>query len=115
MSPALAPFSHFASSARIFKAFADEKRLAILSILKQGELCVCELTEQLQLGQSALSYHLKILLVSKIIKAREKGKWTFYSIDEEARITISEHLLDLTRLCSIAHGSPDHDSSEYCT
>ncbi len=111
MSTILPQFSRFSTSAQIFKAFADEKRLAIISILKQGELCVCQLVEQLQLGQSALSYHLKILLASKIIKAREKGKWTFYSIDEDARISISEHLLELTGLCPIGGEPMSHDDS----
>ncbi len=93
------PSSHFkqyASSARVFKAFSDEKRLAILSLLQGGEQCVCQLTEQLSIAQSALSYHLKILLSAGIVQARQEGKWTYYSINQLRRTQIVDHLLALT-------------------
>ena len=45
----------------IFKALCDEKRLSILELLKGGEKCACVLMEELNIAQSALSYHMKIL------------------------------------------------------
>ena len=45
----------------IFKALCDEKRLSILKLLKGGEKCACVLMEELNIAQSALSYHMKIL------------------------------------------------------
>ena len=48
--------------AKVFKAFCDEKRLRILELLRGGEKCACVLLEQLDLGQSGLSYHMLILV-----------------------------------------------------
>ena len=44
--------------AKVFKAFCDEKRLRILELLRGGEKCACKLLENLDIGQSALSYHM---------------------------------------------------------
>ena len=46
----------------IFKALCDEKRLSILELLKGGEKCACVLMEELNIAQSALSYHMKIFV-----------------------------------------------------
>lgn len=66
----------------IFKAFCDEKRLAILELLRGGEKCACVLIEQMDIGQSSLSYHMKILCESGIVESRQDGKWTHYQISE---------------------------------
>ena len=60
----------------IFKALCDEKRLSILELLKGGEKCACVLMEELNIAQSALSYHMKILCESGIVTSRQEGKWT---------------------------------------
>ena len=69
-------------NAKVFNAFCDEKRLAILELLKNGEKCACVLTEQMDIGQSSLSYHMKILCESGIVESRQEGKWTHYSISK---------------------------------
>lgn len=69
--------------AKVFKAFCDEKRLHILDLLRDGEKCVCVLLEQLDLGQSGLSYHMKILVESGIVESRQEGKWIHYKISEK--------------------------------
>ena len=51
----------FSKDAKIFKALCDTKRLTILDYLKSGEKCACVLIENMNIGQSALSYHMKIL------------------------------------------------------
>lgn len=70
-------------SAKVFKAFCDEKRLAILELLRSGEKCACVLLENLDIGQSGLSYHMKILCESGIVEGRQEGKWTHYKISEQ--------------------------------
>ncbi|MGI5838405.1 MAG: ArsR/SmtB family transcription factor [bacterium] len=67
---------------KIFKAFSDDKRLRILELLCGGEKCACVLLEQLDLGQSGLSYHMKILVESGVVEGRQEGKWTHYRISE---------------------------------
>ena len=69
--------------AKIFKAFCDEKRLRILELLRGGEKCACVLLEQLELGQSGLSYHMKILVESGVVESRQEGKWTHYKISKK--------------------------------
>ncbi len=73
---------NYESDAKVFKALCDEKRLAILELLRDGEKCACVLSDITCMKQSALSYHMKILCESGIINARQSGKWTHYSIDE---------------------------------
>lgn len=70
-------------NATVFKAFCDEKRLAILELLRSGEKCACVLLEDLEIGQSGLSYHMKILCESGIVQSRQEGKWTHYKISEQ--------------------------------
>ncbi len=68
------------AQSRVFKAFCDPTRLRILELLRGGERCVCVLVGQLGIGQSALSYHMKILVESGIVESRQDGKWTHYRI-----------------------------------
>lgn len=70
-------------NARVFKAFCDETRLAVLSLLQSGEKCACELLMQVSVGQSTLSHHMKILVESGIVAARKEGKWMYYSLCQE--------------------------------
>ena len=51
----------YTEDAKIFKALCDEKRLKIISLLRSGEKCACFLIDDMGIGQSALSYHMKIL------------------------------------------------------
>ena len=82
--------------AKVFKAFCDEKRLQILDLLCGGEKCACVLLEQLNLGQSGLSYHMKILVESGVVESRQEGKWTHYKISEKGRDSAIDLLKELT-------------------
>lgn len=75
--------TEYAENAKVFKAFCDENRLRILELLRGGEKCACVLLEQLNLGQSGLSYHMKLLVESGIVESRQEGKWTHYKICEK--------------------------------
>ncbi len=83
-------------NAKVFKAFCDEKRLAILDLLKDGEKCACVLTEEMNIGQSSLSYHMKILCESGIVDSRQEGKWTHYSISKNGSIYAEKLLKEIT-------------------
>lgn len=71
----------FEERARIYKAFCDENRLRILELLQSGEKCACRLLEDLNIQQSTLSHHMRILCDAGIVKGRKDGKWMHYSID----------------------------------
>lgn len=83
-------------NAKVFKALCDPNRLAILELLRSGEKCACVLLEQLELTQSGLSYHMKILCESGIVASRQEGKWTHYSLSSTGSKAAVELLLSLT-------------------
>lgn len=82
--------------AKIFKALCDEKRLMILEQLRSGEKCACALIADLNIAQSALSYHMKILCESDLVKARQDGKWTHYSLNVAGSAYAYKRLLYIT-------------------
>lgn len=82
--------------AKVFKPFCDEKRLRILELLRNGEKCACVLLEQLDLGQSGLSYHMKILVESGVVESRQEGKWTHYKISKTGSTYAGTLLQELT-------------------
>jgi ArsR family transcriptional regulator len=71
-------------AARWFHALAEETRLRIIEKLRAGEECVCNLTDTLETGQSRLSFHLKTLKDSGLVKDRRQGRWIYYSLNPEA-------------------------------
>lgn len=73
--------SAYQDIARVFKAFCDVNRLQILDILKGGERCACHLLDDLKIGQSTLSHHMKILCDAGVVEGRKEGKWVYYTID----------------------------------
>lgn len=66
-----------------FKALADETRLRLLNVLCRHELNVNELVLILEMGQSRISRHLKILSASGLLVWRREGLWVFYSAPQE--------------------------------
>ena len=67
----------------LFHALSDETRLEIMERLKDGEQCVCDLTDALKTGQSRLSFHLKVLKDAGLIRDRPEGRWIYYSLNSE--------------------------------
>lgn len=86
----------YQENAKVFKALCDPKRLAILEQLRSGEKCACALQEPMDLTQSGLSYHMKILCDSGLVVSRQEGKWTHYRLSEAGRDAAVKLLLALT-------------------
>ena len=86
----------YQEQAKVFKALCDPKRLAILEQLRNGEKCACVLQEPLDLTQSGLSYHMKILCDSGLVVGRQEGKWTHYCLSASGRDHAVELLKELT-------------------
>ncbi len=86
----------YEEQAKVFKAFCDEKRLQILELLREGEKCACILVDKLDMAQSSLSYHMKILCESGIVDSRQDGKWTHYKLSEKGSNYAMELLKALT-------------------
>lgn len=86
----------YEENAKIFKAFCDENRLKILELLQKGEKCACILLEELNISQSTLSHHMKILCESGIVAYHREGKWTHYFISTEGSHYAAQLLKELT-------------------
>lgn len=63
-----------------FKLFSDFSRIKLLYLLAGRELCVCDLTKLMNINQSAVSNHLRLLRNCKLVKYRKSGKNTYYSL-----------------------------------
>lgn len=68
----------------MMKALSDETRMRILNILKDGDLCVCEIEVLLDINQSNASRHLNKLTNAKILDYYKVAKYVYYKINENA-------------------------------
>lgn len=68
--------------AELFKTMGDPTRIKILYALKERELCVCDLSELLDMSSSAISHQLRILRNNKLVKYRKEGRSVYYSLDD---------------------------------
>lgn len=67
---------------QFYKCLADDTRLRCLMLIAhEGELCVCELTEALELSQPKVSRHLAQLRECELLVDRRQGKWVYYSLN----------------------------------
>jgi ArsR family transcriptional regulator len=78
--------------AMLFKALSDPNRLLIIDYLLESERCACKILDQLQISQSTLSYHMKILCESAIVNAQKEGKWMHYSLNKSRLEELNEVL-----------------------
>ena len=78
--------SEVEATAKLFKALADPHRVRIVNLLANSDeaVCVCELTEALDLSQATTSFHLKKLVSSGLLTREQKGTWAYYSIEGSA-------------------------------
>lgn len=64
----------------IMKALGETHRLkAFLTLFSEGELCVCELAELLELSAATTSRHMSLLGAAGLIMSEKRGKWVYYS------------------------------------
>ena len=86
-----------AEKEKIFKALGDSNRLSIMDLLKNNELSAGQILQQVNMGQSTLSHHMKILCDSGIVNARKDSRWVYYTINSEVTNEISADILDWTK------------------
>ncbi len=78
MSPKIDSENRF--KANVFHALSDPIRLEIMSYLRDGEKCVCEIVPQLNIIQPLVSRHLKILKDAGLVRCRKDGTKRMYSV-----------------------------------
>ena len=81
------------------KALADPLRLQVIEALGGGERCVCDLTADLGLAQSKLSFHLKVLKEAGLLTDRQEGRWIYYRLRPEAIDALRAWLAELGARC----------------
>lgn len=82
---------------KAFKALSDSNRIRILKMLEIRPLCVCEITDVLQLATSTVSKHLSVLRDAGFIIDDKEGKWVNYSLNRDQNSDYIRHLLPLIR------------------
>ena len=70
--------------AAFFAALADENRLRLLHLMRNGEICVCFLQGTLKTNQPKISRHLAYLRRAGLVEARREGKWVYYSLKTQS-------------------------------
>jgi ArsR family transcriptional regulator len=76
----------------LLKALAHETRLQILSLLIDGEVCVCKIMDKLELPQSTVSRHLAILKSAGLLEDRRDGTWIHYSLAAGHAVMVAQLL-----------------------
>ncbi|MGM3307534.1 ArsR/SmtB family transcription factor [Anabaena sp. WFMT] len=77
-----------------FHALSDPIRISVLELLRQRELCVCDLCDALEISQSKLSFHLKNLKEAGLVNSRQEGRWIYYSLNLPQFQILEQYLAD---------------------
>lgn len=78
--------------AETFKLLGDKSRLTILGLLKERELCVCNIVDILQMSQPSISQHLRKMKAGGLVSEIRRGKWTYYSLTIEDKPYVKDVL-----------------------
>ena len=82
----------------VFRAFADENRIRLLNLLLEGEVCVCDLCNALDMPQPRISRHLAYLRKAGLVTVRRDGKWKHYAAAKHPA-ALHRRLLNCVREC----------------
>lgn len=85
--------------AKLFRALGEEVRLRLLHLVRDEEVCVCDLVAVLGMPQGTLSHHLSVLQQAGLVTARKQGRWNYYratALAEEPLRAFSEPAPALT-------------------
>ncbi|NIA27773.1 MAG: metalloregulator ArsR/SmtB family transcription factor [Desulfobulbaceae bacterium] len=70
----------------IARAFGNQARLRTVAMLREGELCVCQVTEVLKLAPSTVSAHLRQLRQAGVTTERKEGRWVYVALSYDPEI-----------------------------
>lgn len=87
---------NYTEYAKVFKALGDPRRAMIVDMLSCGEMCACKILEKFDISQPTLSHHMKLLCGSGLVKGRDEGKWTYYSLDNDFTEKTKQFLAAIT-------------------
>ena len=93
ISDHMPPIDTLFALSELFKVFGDTTRIRILCALFEHEMCVCDISKLLNMGQSAISHQLRLLRHSSLVTFRKSGKSCFYSLaDNHVRLIFEQGL-----------------------
>lgn len=92
-----------------FHALSEPLRLQVLELLRHQELCVCELCDKLDVAQSKLSFHLKALKEADLVRARQEGRWVYYSLNLAQFVVLEQYLAEYRRFSTLLPARPCQD------
>jgi ArsR family transcriptional regulator len=84
-----------------FHALSDPLRLQVLDLLRDQELCVCDLCGALEVSQSKLSFHLKTLKEAQLVESRQEGRWIYYRLNIPQFAILEKYLAEYRRFSPI--------------
>jgi ArsR family transcriptional regulator len=89
-----------------FHALSDPLRMKVLDLLREQELCVCELCDFIGVSQSKLSFHLKTLKEAALVRTRQEGRWIYYSLNLPQFVVLEQYLAEYRRFSQILPARP---------
>ena len=81
----------------IFKALSEPLRVQVIELLREQEMCVCDLCDRLNVAQSKLSFHLKTLRAAGLVRSRQEGRWIYYRLNLSKLVALEEYLSEFRR------------------
>ncbi|MEC4816855.1 MAG: metalloregulator ArsR/SmtB family transcription factor [Scytonema sp. PMC 1069.18] len=84
-----------------FHALSDPLRVSVIELLRDKELCVCDLCNFLEVTQSKLSFHLKTLKEAGLVRSRQEGRWIYYSLNLPQFVVLEQYLSEFRRYSQI--------------
>ncbi|MBW4622367.1 MAG: metalloregulator ArsR/SmtB family transcription factor [Cyanosarcina radialis HA8281-LM2] len=95
-----------------FHALSEPLRIQVLDLLRDRELCVCDLCETLGVSQSKLSFHLKALKEAQLVQSRQEGRWIYYRLNLPQLVVLEQYLAEFRRFSPILPARPCRDRSQ---
>lgn len=92
-----------------FHALSEPLRISVIELLRQQELCVCDLCEALGVSQSKLSFHLKTLKEAGLVNSRQEGRWIYYSLNVSQFSVLEAYLAGFSHNIPISPARPCQD------
>ncbi|MBD2102136.1 helix-turn-helix transcriptional regulator [Leptolyngbya sp. FACHB-261] len=89
-----------------FHALAEPLRVKTIELLRDQELCVCDLCEHLGVAQSKLSFHLKTLKEADLVRSRQEGRWIYYSLNLPQFAALEQYLAEYRRFSPMVPTRP---------
>ncbi len=93
----------------LFQAFSDPYRAQVIELLRNRELCACDIAESLEISPSKLSFHLKTLREAGLIIGTQEGRWIYYRLCLSQFLVLEQYLAEFRRFSQIlpARHCPD--------